>query len=104
MGFCSSRPEVTEGLLVALIVWTLANLLWQLPLLVTRLTSKINDAKFESNLKRAEAAMNSYHRMEKWRAMMRQDIDNVDNINVGYVAAEKRVVMPEVRTNSNDKI
>ncbi len=104
MGFCSSRPEVTEGLLVALIVWTLANLLWQLPLLATRLTSRINDAKFESNLRRAEAAMNSYHRMEKWRAMMRQDIDDVDNINVGYVAAEERVVMPEVRPNSNDKI
>jgi hypothetical protein len=39
--------------------------------------------------------------MEKWRAMMRQDIDN---INVGYVAAEERVVMPDVRPNSNDKI
>jgi hypothetical protein len=42
--------------------------------------------------------------MEKWRTMMRQDINNVDNINVGYVAAEERVVMPEVRPNSNDKI
>jgi hypothetical protein len=32
---------------------------------------------------------------------MREDIDNV---NVGYVAAEERVIMPEARPNSNDKI